>query len=164
MYRSDVAPVFSFEQCARTYGLARAREMWAWYGEQQRIADHLANEEEQQLARQAERTHHVASDELDGEIEWGMSKRTYMQIYRSSLHERGAVGGELLRDDDYMAWFLKRNEACRRKSTTRHIREGYTARLEAAAKYGRQEKAMEMTRIAQIIDDAAAAGKQKLIA
>jgi hypothetical protein len=164
MYSQDVAPVFSFEQCARTHGLARAREMWAWYGEQQRIADHYANEEEQLLARQAERANHVASDELDGEIEWGMSKRTYMQIYRSSLHERGAVGGELLRDEDYMTWFLKRNEACRRKSRSRHIMEGYTGRIEAAAKYGRQEKALELTRITQIITEASAIGKQKLIA
>jgi len=138
--------------------------MWAWYGEQERIKDHLANLEEAELARQAERAGHIANEEIDGEIEWGMSKRTWVQLHRASLHERGAVGGELLRDDDYMKWFLKRNEACRRKSRSGNITEGYTARLEAAVKYRKTEEIKKQARVASILDDAAAAGKNRIVA
>lgn len=149
MYQSDIIPQFSFEAAAQQMGLARARELWAYYELMDRKRDQEALALEECMARDAAKKKYVVNEELGGAPEWRMSRKSYVDIYRSSLHERGAQGGELLSDSDFMRWWLKRNPQCRIASTSGVIQSGWTPqteaahRLAAAQQQGEEERARQ---------------------
>ncbi len=165
MWNPDVAPVFSFERYARKHGVQRAREHWKKLSEDHQLAQLRAHQLELALAGQAEKDGpHVVNEELGGSIQWQMAPHTYWELHRSSLHERGAKGGELLTDDDYMGWFLKRNPECARKVVSGKVMSGYTAadqRLGVASAEGRMEKRVQMASACAVLSEAKQAGNEQ---
>jgi hypothetical protein len=163
MWTPDIAPVFSFERHARKHGLQRARERWRQLEEKNRAAEHRAHLHELEMARQAEKSGpHIINENLGGTIQYQISAHTYWQLHRSSLHERGAVGGELLNDEDYMRFFLKRNPECARKSISGKIQRGWTPHdfaLEKAAAEGKVAKRVPIMSAMARIEAAAQEGK-----
>lgn len=166
MWNPNVAPVFSFEAYAKRHGLAKARERWAMIAERHKAEQKRADMHEQLLARAHEKRGPYVVNEDMGQVAWQMSPYSYVELHRSSLHERGAKGGELLADDDYMRYFLKMNPACRRKSVSGQIRSGWTPSvfdraLEAASHEGKLAKRVPILSAMERIAAAADEGKQQ---
>lgn len=146
MWNPDVEPIFGFERYARLHGLSKAREWMARLEFEHKRQQMEAHAIELALAKDAERKGpNKVNEELgDAEVSWQMAKYSYWELHRSSLHERGCRGGELMRDDDYMRYFLKTNPECARKNVSGNIMSGWTPCLEAAAEEGRQQRAQEV--------------------
>lgn len=151
MYQPDIAPAFGFEQAAQTLGLARARRLWDWYALQDKKRDAEAVALEDCMARDAAKRDYIVNEELGGQIEWRMSPKSYVDIYRASLPEKGCTGGELLEDEHYMKWWLKRNPQCRIMSGSGKIQSGWTPQTEAAHRLAEARRRGDAERARQLI-------------
>ena len=133
--------------------------------EEHRIAQHKAHLHEIEMARAAEKAGpQIVNENLGGAMEWQMDAHTFWELHRSSLHERGAKGGELLTDADYMRFFLKRNPECARRAVSGKIMRGWTPHdmaLERAAHEHKLAKRVPIMSAMARLDAAAAEGKQQ---
>jgi hypothetical protein len=153
MWSPDQAPASSFADYAHHRGRQAAEDHWNKLYEQYDAAMHQAELDEAEMARQAELN--PLRYAADGScLKWEMASASFVKLYRASLNQRGAVGGELLDDDDFMRFFLKRNPACARKAVTGNIMQGWTNRLEAAAAAGQEDRARTQARVATILENA----------
>lgn len=132
MYQTDIAPTFGFEEAARVLGVARARRLWDWYALEDKRRDAEAVALEECLARDASKRNYIVNEELGGQAEWRMSNKSYVDLYRASLNEKGCRGGEFLEDDGFMKWWLKRNPQCRVMSGSGKVMSGWTRARESA--------------------------------
>lgn len=165
MWNPNVAPVYSFERYARIHGVHRARERWKRLEERHRAAQHAAHLHELEMARAAEKRGPYIVNEDMGEVAYQVSPNTFVELHRSSLHERGAVGGELLKDDDYMRFFLKRNPECARKSVSGNIMRGWTPHdlaLERAAHERKLAERVPIMSAMAVIEEAAKKAKPNM--
>lgn len=153
-----------FEQLAKRFGLAKARRLWEAYGQRLQAAQAKAAAQEKRWAEERRRKGPVVLKDDWIRPAYHISPLTFKQLHRSTLPERGCVGGEALQDESYMKDFLKRNPDCApAKIVTGDIRSGWSAQIERAAVFGRCERAMNHLQINQRLQAAAAEGKQQLI-
>lgn len=117
------------------------------------------------MARAAERSGpQIVNENLGGSMQWQMDAHTFWELHRSSLHERGAQGGELLSDADYMRFFLKRNPECARKGVSGKVMRGWTPHdmaLERASYEGKLAKRVPIMSAMERLTAAAEEGKQQ---
>jgi hypothetical protein len=151
MWQTDTEPTHSFAKLARQVGVKKARMQWEFYAEQHRKGQIEAHVIEQLQAREAAKRDYRWNDIIEGEPVARFHARTYMDLYRASLPQRGCKGGEYLNDEDFMKFFLKRNEQCAIKAKSPHIRDGWTPALEHAAFEGRKEREARLAAQAGII-------------
>lgn len=103
------------------------------------------------MARDAMKKDYRVNEELGGAPVWRMSKKSYRDIYRSSLNEKGATGGEFLEDENYMRWWLKRNPQCRIMAGSGKIVSGWTPQSEAAHRLARASEEARMASAGRLI-------------
>jgi hypothetical protein len=90
-------------------------------------------------------------NDLGAEVMWEMSD--YSATYLHTDKEAVAEGG--WQSDDYMNFWLKRNERNQRKTAMHANRKGWTPEVEASAEYLGHLKLQRLTLASQIITDAA---------
>lgn len=154
MWNPDQAPLSSFADYASSHGRQAAQDHWDKLYEGHAAAMRQADQDEALMARQAEKnpTRYAA----DGShLTWEMAPASFVSLWRASLHQPGAKGGELLEDADFMRFFLQRNPACARKAITGNITSGWTRRLEAAAEAGQNDRIATHARVSHILQTAA---------
>lgn len=158
MWQTDIEPTHSFAALARQVGVQKARLQWRFYEEQHRKGQIEAHVIEQCMAREAAKKDYRWNEIIDAEPVARFHARTYTELYRASLPQKGCTGGEYLNDEDFMKFFLKRNEQCALKAKSPHIRDGWTPSLEHAAFEGRREREARLAAQAGIVtpDQAAA--------
>lgn len=156
MWQTDLEPTHSFADLARKVGLQRARLQWAFYGDQHRKGQIEAHVIEQCMAREAAKKDYRWNEILDAEPVARFHAKTYTDLYRASLPQKGCVGGEYLNDEDFMKFFLKRNEQCAIKAKSPHIKDGWTPALERAAFEGKAQREARLAAQANLITEAAA--------
>lgn len=146
MWNPDVEPTFGFARYARLHGLSKARDWLLRLEYEHKRQKMEAHAIELALAKDAERRgpNKICEEMGDAEVSWQMAKYSYWELNRSSVHERGCVGGELMNDSDYMRYFLKTNPECARKNVSGKIMGGWNPRLEAAAAEGKQQREKEV--------------------
>jgi hypothetical protein len=151
MYQTEFAPTFSLEQAARVMGLAQARRLWDYYALMDKKRDAEAVIAEEIMAREAAKKKYIVNEELGGEVAFRMAPKTYLDLWRSSLPEKGCSGGELLEDENYMRWFLKRNPQCRIASGSGKIVSGWTPEVEAGRRLAEAARRAEVERAGKLI-------------
>lgn len=151
MWDSNVQPTASFEDAARVLGVNRARRLWAYYDVAWKRKEQEADAIEAALAKQAERKNYVWNETIGGEPVARMAPHTYLKLWRASLPQKGCTGGEYLEDEDYMRYFLKKNEACRVKVRSPKIQGGWSPALELAKFEGQQARKREAAMRAGIV-------------
>ena len=151
MWQTDLEPTHSFADLARKVGLQRARLQWAFYGDQHRKGQIEAHVIEQCMAREAAKKDYRWNEIIDAEPVARFHAKTYTDLYRASLPQKGCVGGEYLNDEDFMKFFLKRNEQCAIKAKSPHIKDGWTPALERAAFEGKQQREARLAAQANLI-------------
>jgi hypothetical protein len=143
MYETGFQPEFSFERAAQTLGLSRARDLWEGYKLLERKRDVEAIAMEECMARDAARRDYRVNEELGGAPQWRLAPKTYLDLYRQSLPEKGCMGGEFLDDGSYMKWWLKRNPQCRITARSGVIMSGWTPQVEAGYRLERASAEVE---------------------
>lgn len=156
MWQTDLEPTHSFAALARKVGLQKARLQWSFYEAQHKKGQIEAHVIEQLQAREAAKRNYKWNDIIEGEPVARFHARTYMDLYRASLPQKGCTGGEYLNDEDFMKFFLARNEQCRIKATSPHIRDGWTPSLENAAFEGKRQREARIAAQAGLLTEAAA--------
>ena len=151
MWQTDLEPTHSFADLARKVGLQKARLQWAFYGDQHRKGQIEAHVIEQCMAREAAKKDYRWNEIIDAEPVARFHAKTYTDLYRASLPQKGCVGGEYRNDEDFMKFFLKRNEQCAIKAKSPHIKDGWTPALERAAFEGKQQREARLAAQANLI-------------
>jgi hypothetical protein len=166
MWNPNKAPMLGFEQLARRVGLIKARATWAFYQRKLAADNHKAAEQEKRAAEARRRRGPVVvRNDFDMQPAYHIAPLTYKQLHRSTLGQPGCRGGEFFDDESSMRDFLKRNPDCApQKAVTGDIRSGWTVGLERAAKEGRMHRAMQHAQVSLKLQQAAAEGRQALVA
>jgi len=166
MWNPDKAPALGFDKLARRVGLAKARAIFDAYRQKLRLDNAKAALQEKRAAElRRKRGPLVVRNDFDFAPAYHMAPLTYKQLHRSTLGERGCRGGEVFDDESLMRDFLKRNPDCApEKIVTGKIQGGWTASLEQAAKEGRMHRAMQMAKTSLKLQQAAAEGRNALVA
>lgn len=121
-----------------------------------------AKAKEKRLAERAwKRGPQITPDnEIGAEIEFEMSAWSYQALHNDK--EAAAEGG--INNDDFMKWWLKRNEACKRATGMHANRIGWLpAQVEQSVGFFRALKSERMALATSILQDAAAEGKTKIL-
>lgn len=156
MWNPNNAPRLGFEQLARRFGVAKARAMWDAHNVRLRIAHAKAAAQEKAWAEERARQGPIVLKDDWIRPAYHISPLTYKELHRSTLGERGCVGGEAIDDETMMRDFLKKNPDCApQKIITGDIRSGWSKQLERAAVFGRCERAMEQVHINRQLQSAA---------
>ena len=164
MWDPNIAPRLGFEQLAKRFGLAKARDMWAAHQERVRIAAAKAAKQEAEWAAERRRKGPIVLKDDWIRPAFHIAPYTYKALHNSTKPERGCHGGEVLDDEGSMRDFLKRNPDCApQKIVTGDIRSGWSKQLERAAVFGRLDRAMVQLQANQRLQAAAAEGQQTLL-
>lgn len=165
MWDTNTAPRLGFEQLARRFGVAKARRMWEAHGERIKRAEARAAAQEKAWAEERRRKGPIVLKDDWIKPAFHIAPYTFKALHRSTLPQRGCVGGEVLDDAESMRDFLKRNPDCApQKVITGDIRSGWSAQIERAAVFGRLDRAMTQLQVNKRLEAAATQGQQQLVA
>lgn len=142
MWDLNIQPTLSLPDMAKRLGISVA-QLKEHLIEQDRARDAKAKQLELRAAAMRHRQGPRRVNEALGDArpEMALSRWNWLQLHRATLHERGAKGGEILNDDDFVRWALKRNEHWRIRVACAQNKTGWLPTVERAKQWGERERA-----------------------